>query len=91
MPRTWRRIRCRRGGTLCVSLLSTKEAAKRLGCSPQTVRRLTRELGLPAVRYNRNFKYDERQLDAWIAEHRYVAFFEVSSSPQSRSAARSQS
>lgn len=62
-------------------LLSTKQAAERLGCSVQTVRRLTRELGLPAIRYNRNFKYDSKALDEWIAQHRFQPFYEVSNVP----------
>lgn len=55
-----------------------KQKAERLNCGGQTVRRLTRELGLPEIRYNHNFRYDPRALDEWIAQHRFQPFYDVS-------------
>ena len=50
-------------------LLTTREASKRLGVSPETVLRWIETCGLPACRLtSRAIRYDEDELDAWLTE-----------------------
>lgn len=49
-------------------LLTTREVADRLGVIPETVLRWIESRGLPAKRLtSRAIRYDEAELDAWIA------------------------
>ena len=59
------------GETVVVPLIDERAAAARLGVSPATMR-LWRSQGKgPAfVRGPRMIRYDQRDLDAWIAAHR---------------------
>ena len=51
-------------------LLTTREVADRLGVIPETVLRWIETRGLPAIRLtSRALRYDEAELDGWIAEH----------------------
>jgi excisionase family DNA binding protein len=55
-------------------LLTTREVADRLGVTPETVLRWVERRGLPVVRLtSRALRFDERRLDAWIAEHTVAA------------------
>ena len=50
-------------------LLTTREVADRLGVIPETVLRWIDTRGLPAIRLtSRALRYDEGELDAWLAE-----------------------
>ncbi len=50
-------------------LLATAEVADRLGVIPETVLRWVESRGLPAIRLtSRALRYDEAELDAWLAE-----------------------
>jgi excisionase family DNA binding protein len=51
-------------------LLTTRQVADRLGVIPETVLRWIDTRGLPAIRLtSRALRYDEAELDAWIAGH----------------------
>jgi excisionase family DNA binding protein len=55
-------------------LLTTREVASRLGVIPETVLRWIDTRGLPAIRLtSRALRYDETELEAWIAEHATAA------------------
>ena len=55
-------------------LLTTREVAKILGVSPETVLRWIDSRGLPVVRLtSRALRFDEGELDAWIAERTTAA------------------
>jgi excisionase family DNA binding protein len=55
-------------------LLTTRQAACRLGVTPETVLHWGKERGLPViVLTSRALRYDEDELDAWVAEHATAA------------------
>jgi excisionase family DNA binding protein len=55
-------------------LLTTREVADRLGVMPETVLRWIESRGLPAIRLtSRALRYDEGELDAWLAERTTAA------------------
>jgi excisionase family DNA binding protein len=54
-------------------LLSQREAAEILSLSEQTVRRLTREGRLPAVRIGASVRYREADLETFIETHAVAA------------------
>jgi excisionase family DNA binding protein len=55
-------------------LLTTREVADRLGVIPETVLRWTDSRGLPVIRLtSRALRYDEDEIDAWLAEHATAA------------------
>lgn len=50
-------------------LLTTAEVAARLGVIPETILRWVDRRGLPAIRLtSRALRYDEAEIDAWLAE-----------------------
>jgi excisionase family DNA binding protein len=50
-------------------LLTTREVAEILGVMPETVLRWIDTRGLPVIRLtSRALRYDEAELDAWLAE-----------------------
>lgn len=50
--------------------LTTRDVAERLGVAPETVLRWIDTRGLPARRLtSRVIRYEEHELDVWIAEH----------------------
>jgi excisionase family DNA binding protein len=55
-------------------LLTTREVADRLGVMPETVLRWIDSRGLPVIRLtSRALRYDEADLDAWLAERTTAA------------------
>jgi excisionase family DNA binding protein len=55
-------------------LLTTREVADRLGVIPETVLRWIDTRGLPAIRLSsRALRYDEAELEAWLAERATAA------------------
>jgi excisionase family DNA binding protein len=55
-------------------LLTTRQVADRLGVIPETVLHWIDTRGLPAIRLtSRALRYDEGELDAWVAEHATAA------------------
>jgi excisionase family DNA binding protein len=55
-------------------LLTTREVADRLGVMPETVLRWIDSRGLPVIRLtSRALRYDEAELDAWLAERATAA------------------
>jgi excisionase family DNA binding protein len=57
------------GGGVSGRLLTTREVADRLGVIPETILRWVDHRGLPVIRLtSRALRYDEAELDAWLAE-----------------------
>lgn len=52
----------------CEPLISASEAAKILNCSPKTVLRRAKAGIIPAVPWDRTYKFRASALDAWITE-----------------------
>lgn len=53
-----------------IEWLSTKEAARRLGITPRTLYRLIDEGQLPAYKFGRVIRLQEREVDEFIASAR---------------------
>ncbi len=53
-----------------IEWLSTKEAARRLGITPRTLYRLIDEGQLPAYKFGRVIRLQEREVDEFIAAAR---------------------
>ena len=53
-------------------LLSMKQAAEYIGRHPGTFQNTYRKLGIPHFKVGRSVIFRERDLDAWLVEHRRV-------------------
>ncbi len=53
-----------------IEWLSTKEAARRLGITPRTLYRLIDEGQLPAYKFGRVIRLQEREVDEFISQAR---------------------
>lgn len=56
-----------------VALLGVRELADRLGTSERFVRRLVAERRMPFLKVGRFVRFDPRDVDAWLVEHRVDA------------------
>ena len=56
-----------------VALLGVGELAARLGTSERFVRRLVAERRMPFLKVGRFVRFDPRDVDAWLVEHRVEA------------------
>jgi excisionase family DNA binding protein len=63
----------RKGDDDMTQLFNQREAAEILSLSEQTVRRLTREGRLPAVRIGASVRYRDADLEAFIETHAVAA------------------
>ncbi len=61
-----------------MKLVRTKVIATKLDCSRQHICRLVRTQGLPCHRWGKCFKFDEQEVDRWIAEHSFDKGFDFS-------------
>lgn len=59
--------------------LNTREVAEKLDCCEQSVRRMVKTMGLPAIKYGKCLKFREKDLDEWIDEHAFKGTYDVSS------------
>jgi excisionase family DNA binding protein len=60
----------KQGGHEIAPMLSTPAVAKRLGVSPQTVRRLIWSKELPALQSGKHYRVSEADLVAFIEAHK---------------------
>ncbi len=51
-------------------LLSTKDVAHKLSVHPKLVIRWIKNLSLPAYRFSKEYRFDEKEIDDWIQKHR---------------------
>lgn len=56
-----------------VALLGVRELADRLGTSERFVRRLVAERRMPFLKVGKFVRFDPRDVDAWLVEHRVDA------------------
>lgn len=56
-----------------VTLLGVGELAERLGTSERFVRRLVAERRMPFLKVGKFVRFDPRDVDAWLVEHRVDA------------------
>ena len=56
-----------------VALLGVRELADRLGTSERFVRRLVAERRMPFLKVGRFVRFDPRDVDAWLVQHRVDA------------------
>lgn len=61
-----------------MNLLSTNEAAKKLGCSRQHVLRLVKYQSLPCYRWGKALKFRDEEIDDWITSHRFQVEYDLS-------------
>lgn len=57
-------------------LMSTGEVADKLGVHRKLVLRYVKNLGLPAYRFGKEFRYIEAEVDAWIQNFRHEEDFD---------------
>lgn len=55
-----------KGGRTLKRLLNTREVADYLGKSPWWVRENISELGIPAIKMGRQWRYREEDVEAWL-------------------------
>lgn len=53
-------------------LLNAKRVSERLGCTPWTVYRLMRDHKLPYITVGATYRFDQDDIEAWIAARRTV-------------------
>ena len=61
-----------------MNLLSTNEISKKLGCSRQHVLRLVKYQSLPCYRWGKALKFDEKEVEEWVENHRHVNEYDLS-------------